>query len=133
MAAAVAAAVAREVALIAAYDAASRSAPAATVLIDFGSHHREHLARLRSLGPAVQSAAAPASPSSLSTSTPLTPAAIRALFASIAGKERSAGDAGALACATAGPTPFAELLAEIAGNEAQHAALLPGFPIPAAR
>lgn len=131
--AAVTAAITREIRLIAAYDAAAAEAPAAAgVLADFRSHHEAHLARVRALpGAPPDSSAAPLQPGG--SRSPAASTAVRAALQALAGKENDAAAAGATASAHAGPTEFAQLLAEIAGNEAQHGALLPTFPAPAAR
>lgn len=141
-AAGIRAAALREVNLIKAYDAVAAQVPAALVLLaEFRSHHEAHLARLRDMSgvPDVPSAPAapqplPASPSGSTSvsAAPPTKRAVQALIAALARKENEAAGAGAKASATAGPTDFAIVLAEIAGSEAQHGVLLPRLPIAAA-
>ena len=132
-------ALAREFDLIRAYDAAAAAAPAvAALLADFRSHHEAHLARLQALPGAppapAEPGAMPATTPPATRSLPARPAiASRTAFAALAGRENAAARAGAAACTAAGPTAFAQLLAEIAGCEAQHGVLLPTFPAPAGR
>ncbi|MEO6712714.1 MAG: hypothetical protein ABIM89_04705 [Mycobacteriales bacterium] len=135
---AIAAARAREIALLTAYDAAARDIPAAAALLaDFRAHHAAHLERIQTLrGAPSPGLTVPAEPTretpstSSSTSSKAAAAKARAVFAQLAKLERTAAADGAAACAAAGPTDFAVLLAEIAGSESQHSALLPTFPAP---
>ena len=132
----VAAARARELALLAAYDAAVRDMPGmALLLADFRAHHVAHLERIKTLPGAPGAAESPAldtsgSAASTSTGTKAATEKARAVLAGLAQLERKSAADGAAACAAAGPTDFAVLLAEIAGNEAQHGALLTTFPVP---
>lgn len=130
---AVVAAIAREVALLAAYDGVPGDA--AALVASFRQHHETHLTRLEGLPGASRRTAG--TPSRTSTPTPIprpssSPAATsssRAVVAALARAEDEASRAGAAACAAAGPTAFAQLLAEIAGSEGQHAVLLPGLDV----
>jgi len=118
----------RENTLLAAYDArASGMTDAlAAALADFRAHHEAHLMRLQELPGALlreptSEASRPATPRPSSTAAQVVTAIIEV--------EADAARSGAAACAKAGPTDFATLLAEIAGCEAQHAALLPGLAV----
>ena len=98
-----AAAVGRERALLAAYDAALAAAPArATTLALVRAEHAAHLAAL-GVGPAASAAAAPASPAP----------------SDLAGAERAAAAAHAAAAVTASPR-LAQVLASLAASEAAH-------------
>jgi hypothetical protein len=110
-------AVARELALLAAYDAALRAVPTlADELGPYRSDHAAHLAALR--------AAASATPGAEGTVGPFTgPGPGRSARAALAAAERAAAAAHTTATTTASPR-LAGLLASLAASEASHAALL---------
>lgn len=132
---ALAAAIAREVALLAAYDGVPGDA--AGLVAAFRQQHEAHLTRLEGLPGAPRRTAGTAArtptPTPRPSSSPAGTASSRAVVAALARAEDQASRAGSAACAAAGPTAFAQLLAEIAGCEGQHAVLLPGLTQAAAR
>jgi hypothetical protein len=108
----------RETVLLAAYDAAIAGSPRLrAVLRRFRAHHHAHAERLRALLPGVASPAPIAPP-------PSTEADERRTLRRLVAAEERASTAAVSAAATAPTGELAALVAEIAGSEVQHAALL---------
>lgn len=112
------AALARETVLLAAYDAAVAGSPRLrAILARFRAHHHAHAERLRALLPGVLSPAPVAPP-------PTARLPERRTLRELVAAEERASTAAVSAAASAPSGELAVLVAEIAGSEAQHAALL---------